>query len=82
MVQAFGRDSGSASNQCYFAIGNTSNTQLHAINASGAPDDTNVMSTGWTSCDANGDYYYYLNASGSGTWDFWANYTYPAVQLR
>ena len=81
-VQMYGRDSASASTQCNVTLGGTSATADVACNASGAPNDANVQSTGWTSCDANGDYYYYINATGSGTWDFYNNYTYRAVQLR
>ena len=81
-VQMFGRDAVSSTNQCNVLLGGTINTQAVACTASGAPNDVNVQSTGWTPCDANGDYYYLINASGTGTWDFYNNYTYQAVQLR
>ena len=57
-------------------------TRMVACDASGAPDDANVQSSGWTACDADGDYYYSINASGPGTWDFYNNYIYIGVQLR
>ena len=54
----------------YFSVG-PSATYYYALQAN--PPGTDVLSsnTGICPCDANGDIYYKINASGSGTCDCW-----------
>jgi len=77
-------DSASSTNNVFFETGGaTSNAKGGHVNvASGVPNDTYHMASSWTPLDSNGDYRYYINASGSGTLDFYYGFDYYGVQLR
>jgi len=63
------RDSGSAATWCYFILGPT-NTALMGKIANCIPvNDRWGYSSFTVPCDANGDIYYQLGASGAGTMD-------------
>ena len=74
LVQLIARDSGSAaSTNIFFGISpnNTDASCLVMAVGRGLPNDTMVYATGVCPCDANGDIYYQIVASGSGTMDCW-----------
>ena len=74
LVQLIARDSGSAaSTNIFFGISpNNTDASNPVISVGrGLPNDTLVYSTGVCPCDANGDIYYQVVASGSGTMDCW-----------
>jgi len=54
----------------YFEVG-PSATYYYALNANPPGADVISSDTGICPCDANGDIYYKINASGSGTCDCW-----------
>jgi hypothetical protein len=67
-------DSGSAATSGLFVIlspNATANSGTVAIRPSGYPDDEVVTASGIVPCDANGDIYYQIAASGAGTLDLW-----------
>ena len=74
LVQLIARDSGSAaSTNIFFGIGPNDIDASCLVMAvgRGLPNDTMVYATGVCPCDANGDIYYQIVASGSGTMDCW-----------
>jgi hypothetical protein len=73
------RDSGSAGSDCYIILSpnNTAGSGL-ASRCSGLPNDTYANATVVVPCNVNGDIYYQIQASGSGTfevtlqiWGYW-----------
>jgi len=54
----------------YFSVG-PSATYYYALQANPPGADVLASNTGICPCDANGDIYYKINASGSGTCDCW-----------
>ena len=74
LAQLIARDSGSAaSTNIFFGISPNNTDASCPVMAvgRGLPNDTMVYSTGVCPCDANGDIYYQIVASGSGTMDCW-----------
>ena len=74
LVQLLAMDSGSASSTTIFFGISPNNTDascpVMAVGR-GLPNDTIVYSTGVCPCDANGDIYYQIVSSGTGTMDCW-----------
>lgn len=72
LVQLIANDSGSASSTTFF-FGVSPNTSTNPVTAvvRGLPNDTPVYVTGICPCDANGDIYYQIVASGTDTMDCW-----------
>jgi len=54
----------------YFSVG-PSATYYYALQANPPGGDVLSSNTAWVPCDANGDIYYKIEASGSGTCDCW-----------
>jgi hypothetical protein len=74
LVQLLARDSGSAnSNVIFFGVGpNDVDASCPVMSvARGLPNDTMAYQTGIVPCNVNGDIYYQIVASGSGTMDCW-----------
>lgn len=74
LVQLIARDSGSAaSTNIFFGISPNNTDASCPVMAvgRGLPNDTMVYATGVCPCDANGDIYYQIVASGTGTMDCW-----------
>jgi hypothetical protein len=74
LVQLLARDSGSAaSTKIFFGISPNNTDASCPVMAvgRGLPNDTLVYVSGVCPCDANGDIYYQIVASGSGTMDCW-----------
>jgi len=74
LVQLIARDSGSAaSTTIFFGISPNDTDASNPVMAvgRGLPNDTLVYVSGVCPCDANGDIYYQIVASGSGTMDCW-----------
>ena len=74
LVQLIARDSGSAaSTNIFFGISPNNTDASNPVMAvgRGLPNDTLVYVSGVCPCDANGDIYYQIVASGSGTMDCW-----------
>ena len=79
LVSVIIRDSGSAASDCYLTLSPTS-TDTNGIHfdCSGLTNDAFERSNGIIPCDANGDIYYRIGASGTGTldayleiWGYW-----------
>lgn len=65
-------DSGSAAaTDCYigFAPTNAASPQACQVDCNGVPNDGFRRGGGWCPCDANGDIYYQIAATGAGTMD-------------
>ena len=74
LVQLLSRDSGSAnSNVIFFGVGpNDVDASCPVMSVSrGLPNDVIDYAVAICPCDANGDIYYQIVASGSGTMDCW-----------
>lgn len=74
LVQLLSRDSGSAnSNVIFFGVGpNDVDASCPVMSVSrGLPNDAIDYAVAICPCDANGDIYYQIVASGSGTMDCW-----------
>jgi len=74
LVQLLARDSGSAaSTKIFFGISPNDTDASNPVMAvgRGLPNDTLVYVSGVCPCDANGDIYYQIVASDSGTMDCW-----------
>ena len=74
LVQLLAKDSGSAaSTSIFFGVSPNDADASNPIMAvgRGLPNDTMVYANGICPCDANGDIYYQVVASGSGTMDCW-----------
>lgn len=72
LVRLMARDSGSAAGaDLYFALcaSNSADNWAMAVRPNAVPNDAWVSAMGIVPCDANGDFYYICNASGSNTMD-------------
>jgi hypothetical protein len=66
------RDSGSAATDCRLVLGATNTTNVgRNFDCSGLPNDTWERNNAIVPCDANGDIYYEIFASGEGTFDLY-----------
>lgn len=66
------RDSGSLTNECWMCLGPTNATnEGPKIGCSGLANDFYSYETFNVPCDSNGDIYYQILASGTGTMDVW-----------
>ena len=64
------RDSGSAAASCVFQLSGISSGTNYSLTAQASPiNDRYAYFNGIVPCDANGDVYYQINASGSATMD-------------
>ena len=71
LLRVAARDSASIGTPgLYFSVG-PSATYYYALQANPPGADVLASNTGICPCDANGDIYYKINASGSGTCDCW-----------
>ena len=73
LVRITARDSGSSSGYCQFALSPNNTAGSVAIQAylQGVANDVYVTANGVVPCDANGDVYYQITASGTDTMDAW-----------
>ena len=77
-VYMYCRDSGSAaSNLIYFGVNpnNTDNQNAVTVAPRGLANDYFAFQSGICPCNADGDIYYQIRASGSGTLDAWLEIT-------
>lgn len=66
------RDSGSAATSCRFELSGVSSGTNYSLTAQASPiNDRYAYFNGIVPCDANGDIYYNIIASGSGTMDIY-----------
>lgn len=79
-VYANVNDSGSAGTECLISLDHGATTWAVNVSASGLANDLRSRQAAWTKCDANGDYRYTIDATGSNTFDINA-FKYLAVQL-
>ena len=71
LVRVAARDSAAIGTAgIYFSVG-PSATYYYAAQANPPGGDVLSSNTAWVPCDANGDIYYKIEASGSGTCDCW-----------
>jgi len=73
LVRLVARDSGSSSGYNYIGLSPNNTDGSVAIQAylQGVPNDVIKTDNGICPCDANGDVYYQITASGTGTLDAW-----------
>ena len=70
LVKVALRDSGSAAASCVFQLSGVSSGTNYSLTAQASPiADRFAYYSGIVPCDANGDVYYNINASGSATMD-------------
>ena len=71
LVRLTARDSGSSSGACQLALSpnNTADSVTIQAYLQGVANDVYVSENGIVPCDANGDVYYQITASGTGTLD-------------
>ena len=71
LVRLTARDSGSSSGYCQFALSPNNTADSVAVQAylQGVANDIYITENGIVPCDANGDVYYQIAASGTGTLD-------------
>jgi hypothetical protein len=70
LVKVALRDSGSAATSCLFQLSGVSSGTKYSLTAQASPiNDRYAYFNGIVPCDANGDVYYQINASGSATMD-------------
>ena len=70
LVKVALRDSGSADAACLFQLAGVSGGTNYSLTAIASPiNDRYAYFNGIVPCDANGDVYYQINASGSATMD-------------
>ena len=70
LVKVALRDSGSAAASCLFQLSGISSGTNYSLTAPASPiNDRFAYYSGIVPCDANGDVYYQINASGSATMD-------------
>ena len=70
LVKVALRDSGSAAASCVFQLSGVSSGTNYSLTAQASPiADRFAYYSGIVPCDANGDVYYQINASGSATMD-------------
>ena len=71
-VKTIIRDSGSAANDPFLVLGPTNGAGVGPeTRADRVPNDILKYDTMIVPCDANGDIYYQIGASGAGTMDVW-----------
>ena len=63
------RDSGSAANECFISLSPSSSVSGLTARCSGIANDKFVNACLTVPCDTNGDIYYAISASGTGTMD-------------
>ena len=71
-VRLYVNDSGSAATPGLLlglAPVDTAGLYMLSVMPSGLPNDYVAVEHGWVTCDANGDIYYQISASGAGTFD-------------
>lgn len=67
-------DSGSAAGSCYVLVSDNSSAGVGAfVDASGLTNDAWERNMVWVPCDANGDIYHSILATGVSTLDFYLN---------
>lgn len=67
-----GRDSGSSGQRCYAALGGDgSSPAIIADISSGTTNDQPANGSGFVPCNGDGNIYYMVDASGTGTFDLW-----------
>ncbi len=80
LVRLIARDSGSSAGHCQLALSPNNTAGSVAVQAylQGVPNDAYVSVNGIVPCDENGDVYYQIVASGTGTldavieiWGYW-----------
>ena len=80
MVRMAARDSGSSAGYCQLGLSPNNTAGSVAVQAylEGVANDVYVSANGIVPCDANGDVYYQITASGTGTldakleiWGYW-----------
>ncbi len=73
LAQTIMRDSGSSTHNNFFILDGTDADGSGALTNTSRtlPNDTTAYAYGIVPCDANGDIYYQINASGSLTMDCW-----------
>jgi len=73
LVYVYANDSGSAGGDCYIALSPNDTAGSSAVNCylAGQVNDWTVYENGICPCDANGDIYYQIVATGAGTLDAW-----------
>ena len=80
LVRLIARDSGSSAGHCQLALSPNNTAGSVAVQAylQGVPNDAYVSVNGIVPCDGNGDVYYQIVASGTGTldavieiWGYW-----------
>jgi hypothetical protein len=80
LVRLVARDSGSSSGYCHLSLSpnNTADSVCIQAYLQGVANDVYVSTNGIVPCDANGDVYYQIVASGTGTldatiqiWGYW-----------
>ena len=73
LVRLTARDSGSSSGYCQLSLSPNNTQDSVAIQAylQGVANDIYITENGIVPCDANGDVYYQIAASGTGTMDCW-----------
>lgn len=73
LIHVAARDSGSAAGTPYvlFSPNNTAGAGAFGLKLGGAPNDVIWDGQGIVPCDANGDIYYEVAASGASTLDVW-----------
>jgi len=72
LVKTSIRDSASASSACLFQLSGISTGTKYSLTTLASPvNDRNGYSQGIVPCDANGDIYYQITASGTGTMDIY-----------
>ena len=80
LVRLTARDSGSSAGYCQLGLSPNSTADSVAVQAylQGVANDVYVSANGIVPCDANGDVYYQITASGTGTldafieiWGYW-----------
>jgi len=70
LVKVSLRDSGSAATSCLFQLSGVSSGTKYSLTAQASPiNDRYMYFNGIVPCDANGDIYYQIAASGTGTMD-------------
>jgi len=70
LVKGALRDSGSAATSCLFQLSGVSSGTKYSLTAQASPiNDRFAYYSGIVPCDANGDVYYQIDASGSATMD-------------
>lgn len=70
LVKVSLRDSGSAATSCLFQLSGVSSGTKYSLTAQASPiNDRYMYFNGIVPCDANGDVYYQIYASGSATMD-------------